>query len=334
MAMDKDLNPMTTSADTRGMGMKAIQGAQLRRAALVVVGLVASLTVSAAETFEYIHTDALGSPVAVTDANGVVIERMVYEPYGAVVNGPVKDGPGYTGHVADSATGLSYMQQRYMDPEIGRFLSVDPVGALSNGPGLFNRFRYGRNNPYKYTDPDGRVDWGMVGDAFKVEGGLALGLTAKAKIGPAKLSAGLGAGSWGGGFTLAPDVYGFQEVAGPSLGLEMGNYGVGYKGSVERSYEGRNGKMFSEESSKAGVMFGRKKGELAVEQGGTNGEVSVSVGFIGKLTVAADLGKVVEGLVSPNKSSSAGQGSGFKGVFRVDGRLDSRALDRKLNGGR
>lgn len=136
--------------------MKAILGAQLRRAALVVVGLVASLTVSAAETFEYIHTDALGSPVAVTDANGVVIERMVYEPYGALVGGPVKDGPGYTGHVSDSATGLSYMQQRYMDPEIGAFLSVDPAVTLDKPTELFGRYRYANSNPYRYSDPDGR----------------------------------------------------------------------------------------------------------------------------------------------------------------------------------
>ncbi|RRT95414.1 hypothetical protein EGJ34_21965 [Stenotrophomonas sp. 278] len=156
MAMDKDLNPMTSSADTRGMGMKAILGAQLRRAALVVVGLVASLTVSAAETFEYIHTDALGSPVAVTDANGVVIERMVYEPYGALVGGPVKDGPGYTGHVSDSATGLSYMQQRYMDPEIGAFLSADPVTAHAQPASQFSRYRYANSSPYRNIDPDGR----------------------------------------------------------------------------------------------------------------------------------------------------------------------------------
>lgn len=159
MAMDKDLNPMTTSADTRGLGMKGILGARLRKTALLAIGLVASLTVSAAETFEYIHTDALGSPVAVTDANGVVIERTVYEPYGAVVGGAVKDGPGYTGHVSDSATGLSYMQQRYMDPETGAFLSVDPVTAHQQPVVQFSRYRYANSNPYKFTDPDGRLGW-------------------------------------------------------------------------------------------------------------------------------------------------------------------------------
>jgi hypothetical protein len=48
------------------------------------------------------------------------------------------------------------MQQRYYDPAIGRFLSVDPVGPLSNPINHFGRYHYAGNNPYRYTDPDGR----------------------------------------------------------------------------------------------------------------------------------------------------------------------------------
>lgn len=110
-----------------------------------------------AQTVEYIHTDALGTPVAVTDVNRNVIELSEYEPYGQVLNRAVKDGPGYTGHVEDAATGLTYMQQRYYDPGIGRFLSVDPVTAGANLGTNFNRYWYANNNPYKFTDPDGRL---------------------------------------------------------------------------------------------------------------------------------------------------------------------------------
>jgi pyocin large subunit-like protein len=53
------------------------------------------------------------------------------------------------------------MQQRYYDPVIGRFYSNDPVdfmGHMQRGnPTMgFNRYAYANNNPYKYTDPDGR----------------------------------------------------------------------------------------------------------------------------------------------------------------------------------
>lgn len=49
------------------------------------------------------------------------------------------------------------MQQRYYDPAIGRFLSVDPVGADPSSGANFNRYWYANDNPYKFTDPDGRL---------------------------------------------------------------------------------------------------------------------------------------------------------------------------------
>ncbi|MGA6539644.1 RHS repeat-associated core domain-containing protein [Stenotrophomonas sp. NPDC101269] len=109
---------------------------------------------AAGATITYLHTDALGSPVASTNQAGAVVERTHYEPYGAPI-GKVVDGPGYTGHVMDSATGLSYMQQRYMDPQLGVFLSVDPVTAYEQPVGQFNRYRYANGNPYTFSDPDG-----------------------------------------------------------------------------------------------------------------------------------------------------------------------------------
>ena len=134
-------------------GMKTLLVRAAAGAVLLVVGL---FNQAAAETVTYIHTDALGSPVAETDAAGNVIRRTVYEPYGAVVGQPVADGPGYTGHVSDASTGLSYMQQRYMDPGLGVFLSVDPVTAYEAPVMQFNRYRYGNGSPYRFVDPDGR----------------------------------------------------------------------------------------------------------------------------------------------------------------------------------
>jgi RHS repeat-associated protein len=78
-----------------------------------------------------------------------------HRPYGEQALGTPKDGPGFTGHMGDADTGLVYMQQRYYDPGIGRFLSVDPVAANS-GAG-FNRYSYANNNPYRFIDPDGRA---------------------------------------------------------------------------------------------------------------------------------------------------------------------------------
>jgi RHS repeat-associated core domain len=49
-----------------------------------------------------------------------------------------------------------YMQARYYDPAVGRFLSVDPAGPTPGNPFSFNRYDYTDNNPINHTDPDGR----------------------------------------------------------------------------------------------------------------------------------------------------------------------------------
>lgn len=124
-----------------------------RLGAMLLVGL-ASWSASA-QNVRYVHTDVLGSISVVTDQSRNVVEYREYEPYGQSLSA-LKDGPGFTGHVGDSQTNLIYMQQRYYDPELGRFLSVDPVTALQGDLRHFNRYAYAYNNPYKYSDPDGR----------------------------------------------------------------------------------------------------------------------------------------------------------------------------------
>ncbi|MEN5209717.1 RHS repeat-associated core domain-containing protein [Stenotrophomonas terrae] len=120
------------------------------------------------------HTDALGSPVAVTDGLGNVIERNDYAPYGAVIGKPAYDAVGYTGHNQDGATGLTYMQQRYYDPQIGRLLSVDSIQVSMNNRAGFNRYVYASYNPYRFIDPDGRSDLNVFkpGDPLYAAGGL------------------------------------------------------------------------------------------------------------------------------------------------------------------
>ena len=105
----------------------------------------------------YLHKDHLGSPLAGTDDQGNVLWTERYTPFGEKwLNNSANDDLGsYTGHIDDSATGLTYMQARYYDSTIGRFLSIDPVGFRASKPELFNRYSYVSNNPHKYIDPFG-----------------------------------------------------------------------------------------------------------------------------------------------------------------------------------
>jgi len=125
---------------------------------IILIGVLASLLAQVrSETITYMHTDALGTPVAATDESGNVLWREHYTPFGEKVDkeaASVNNSIGYTGHVNDSDTGLTYMQARYYDPVIGRFYSNDPIGFRDVHS--FNRYAYGNNNPYKYVDLDGR----------------------------------------------------------------------------------------------------------------------------------------------------------------------------------
>lgn len=147
------------SAEERGarLGEQHAMSRRALRWTLVALGLLAA-PAFAADTVYYYSSDTLHSAVVVTDQNRNVVERTThYAPYGQVLNRDLRDGPGYTGHEEDPETGLVYMQQRYYDPEAGRFLSTDPV-QVDGGGGSFNRYEYAKDNPYRYTDPFGMYE--------------------------------------------------------------------------------------------------------------------------------------------------------------------------------
>jgi RHS repeat-associated protein len=52
-------------------------------------------------------------------------------------------------------SGLYYYEARYYDPEIGRFISRDPLQGETDSPQTLNRYVYCLNNPLKYIDPAG-----------------------------------------------------------------------------------------------------------------------------------------------------------------------------------
>ncbi|WP_240046354.1 RHS repeat-associated core domain-containing protein [Rhodanobacter glycinis] len=111
-----------------------------------------------AGTHHYYYTDPQGNVLAKADAQGNIIATYDYAPYGSSVPnlGSPPNGPGYSGHVNDPDTGLIYMQARYYDPAVGRFLSVDPVQPSAGNSFNFNRYDYTSNNPVNHIDPDGR----------------------------------------------------------------------------------------------------------------------------------------------------------------------------------
>lgn len=130
---------------------------------------------------QYLHQDGLGSVAVVTNSNASVAERSSYEPFGkrrqpngAVVLG--ETGPnsahtnrGFTGHEHLEEVGLIHMNGRVFDPNIGRFVSPDPIVQEPHNLQSFNRYSYTINNPLRYTDPSGFSWWGDVVNSFSNE---------------------------------------------------------------------------------------------------------------------------------------------------------------------
>ncbi|MBU6999479.1 MAG: hypothetical protein HXS51_01835 [Theionarchaea archaeon] len=119
----------------------------------------------------YYHIDHLGSTRMVTDETGTPLTSVTYYPFGRT-NECTGSSQSYLfiGKERD-ATGLYYFNQRYYDPETGRFMTRDPYTWLPDDPrscdhsGNLTRwlmtpqrfvgYNYAENNPIRYSDPTG-----------------------------------------------------------------------------------------------------------------------------------------------------------------------------------
>ncbi len=90
----------------------------------------------------------------------------------------------YRSYYYDEETGLYYLNSRYYDPQIGRFINADNISTLDvtqialNG---LNLYAYCLNNPVNETDEDGNMAWWLkllLGITFIVVGAFITALTA------------------------------------------------------------------------------------------------------------------------------------------------------------
>ena len=106
----------------------------------------------------YYHRDHQGSITKLTDERSIIVERFIYDAYGKIVHhkkGIETLNPYcYTGREFDASGSydIYYYRARYYDPNIGRFISKDPIEFLA---GDFNFYRYVGGSPVNRTDPSG-----------------------------------------------------------------------------------------------------------------------------------------------------------------------------------
>jgi len=115
-------------------------------------------------------TDALGSPLALTNSSGAITTSYTYEPFGkvSVTNPPLLNPNPYqfTGRENDG-TGLYFYRARYYSPTFQRFIAQDPIGFTG---GDVNLYGYSTEDPVDNVDSSGLCsDPGGSGIRFCIE---------------------------------------------------------------------------------------------------------------------------------------------------------------------
>ena len=91
------------------------------------------------------------------DAFGTAVETHYYNASGEETDKAVNNPYRYAGYVFDSTTDLYYLNARYYDSKIARFMSEDTYTGEINDPLSLNLYTYCHNNPIKYVDPTGHA---------------------------------------------------------------------------------------------------------------------------------------------------------------------------------
>ena len=127
-------------------------------------------------TVYYYVLNVQGDVVGLLNASGAIAAKYTYDPWGKVT---VQNPSGttnisssfigninplrYRGYYYDTETGFYYLQTRYYDPAIGRFINADTY-ATTDAEGLLstNLFAYCENNPISRFDPTGELFWDVL----------------------------------------------------------------------------------------------------------------------------------------------------------------------------
>ena len=124
-------------------------------------GIPLSVTCNGA-TYYYV-TNLQGDVSAILNSSGTAVVLYTYDAWGNILTttGSMATTLGtlnplrYRGYVYDAETGLYYLQSRYYNPELGRFINADAYVSTGQGFVGNNMFAYCGNNPVNCSDPSG-----------------------------------------------------------------------------------------------------------------------------------------------------------------------------------
>jgi RHS repeat-associated protein len=107
--------------------------------------------------------DGLGSTRFLSDLNSSITETYGYDAYGTLIVSNTSPTAAYlyTGEQWDSDLKQYYLRQRMLDPNLGRFPTMDPVQGNLDEPLTLNKYLYASANAVNRIDPNGLADWNL-----------------------------------------------------------------------------------------------------------------------------------------------------------------------------
>ena len=151
----------------------------------------APLTLVTGGKVYYYLTNLQGDVISVESSDGTPVASYCYDAWGKILSSsgdlaelnPLR----YRGYVYDQETGFYYLQSRYYDPAIGRFINADSYASTGAGVIGCNMFAYSNNNPVLYADPAGHsfiLTCVIVGAAISaIAGSVVAAVVSKKKTG-------------------------------------------------------------------------------------------------------------------------------------------------------
>ena len=105
--------------------------------------------------------DPWGAPTGIYDANGSTISQTAYH---VAADNPVR----YRGNRYDGDTRLYYLQSRYYDPVVRRFINADVYASTGQGFIGYNAFAYCLNNPTRNIDTTGEAAMALYASSYGI----------------------------------------------------------------------------------------------------------------------------------------------------------------------
>ena len=271
-------------------------------------------------TYYYYAFNGQGDVIGMYDQAGDVVAKYTYDTWGAprtITDGSNNDVSSdathianinpirYRGYYYDTDTGFYYLQSRYYDPVVGRFINADDIKCLGAEGKLlsYNLFAYCLNNPVNRTDVNG--NWSLPNWAKVVIGAVAIAGLAVATV----CTGGAAAVICGAALSGA--------IAGGASGTVIGAVGGGISGGWQGAIDGACSGFMS--GTLIGGVTGAASAGLNIATGATTVVGNAHGSTLHKLATNMEAGKMAaSGQYSQIGVNKALKTMGLNGISRPD----------------